>query len=330
MRVAFTLEQCWHRVPGGTAVAALELARALREAPRTRAGRRRGASPRPSARAVAAPDRRFAPAAPPRVALYESWHYLRRPRVEQATGPVDVIHATGIAMPPPYEPDRADGARPRLPRLPGALHPPGPPLLPPRARPRAAAMRRSCSARRSQPSSGAARPASRRIGSATSRSGSAPSARRPEDVARVRHTYGLPGRFVLWTGHASSRGRTSPGLVRAFALSRDRRRPRPRRAAWLERGPRRHCSAGSPRSPRPGPPARLGSARRSRGALRGGDGDVLPEPARRLRLPRRRGDGAGYARRHLDRAPRRRSSLPASASWSTRPTSMRSQRQSRA
>ena len=30
MRVAVTLEQCWHRVPGGTAVAALEVARRLR------------------------------------------------------------------------------------------------------------------------------------------------------------------------------------------------------------------------------------------------------------------------------------------------------------
>ena len=32
MRVAYTLEQCWHRVPGGTAVAALEVARAMPEA----------------------------------------------------------------------------------------------------------------------------------------------------------------------------------------------------------------------------------------------------------------------------------------------------------
>ena len=32
MRVAYTLEQCWHRVPGGTAVAALEVARAMSEA----------------------------------------------------------------------------------------------------------------------------------------------------------------------------------------------------------------------------------------------------------------------------------------------------------
>ena len=33
VRVAYTLEQCWHRVPGGTAVAALEVARALQERP---------------------------------------------------------------------------------------------------------------------------------------------------------------------------------------------------------------------------------------------------------------------------------------------------------
>ncbi|MGH2997181.1 MAG: glycosyltransferase family 4 protein, partial [Gaiellaceae bacterium] len=36
----------------------------------------------------------------PRAVLYETWHLLGRPRVERATGPVDVIHATGLAMPP--------------------------------------------------------------------------------------------------------------------------------------------------------------------------------------------------------------------------------------
>jgi len=29
VRVAYTLEQCWHRVPGGTAVSAIEVARAM-------------------------------------------------------------------------------------------------------------------------------------------------------------------------------------------------------------------------------------------------------------------------------------------------------------
>ena len=36
----------------------------------------------------------------PRPLLYESWHRLRRPRVESATGPVSIIHATTMAMPP--------------------------------------------------------------------------------------------------------------------------------------------------------------------------------------------------------------------------------------
>ncbi|MGH2729740.1 MAG: hypothetical protein ACRDJI_03945, partial [Actinomycetota bacterium] len=33
LRVAMTLEQCWHRVPGGTAVAAIGMARALKAVP---------------------------------------------------------------------------------------------------------------------------------------------------------------------------------------------------------------------------------------------------------------------------------------------------------
>ena len=36
----------------------------------------------------------------PRTALYEAWHGLRRPRVELATGRVDVVHATTIVVPP--------------------------------------------------------------------------------------------------------------------------------------------------------------------------------------------------------------------------------------
>jgi glycosyltransferase involved in cell wall biosynthesis len=103
VRVAYTLEQCWHRVPGGTAVAALALARAL--------------VPRPDVELVGVAARHRAPPPPewrppiavhalplPRLALYESWHRLRRPSVERATGPVDVVHATGIAMPPASRP----------------------------------------------------------------------------------------------------------------------------------------------------------------------------------------------------------------------------------
>jgi glycosyltransferase involved in cell wall biosynthesis len=131
VRVAFTLEQCWHRVPGGTARAALEVAAEL--------ARGEGAGADPAAAggadvepAVAGgpsgagrvargaevelvgvsawhrrpPEPDFRPPVPvravplPRRALYESWHRLRRPAVERATGSVDLIHATGVAVPP--------------------------------------------------------------------------------------------------------------------------------------------------------------------------------------------------------------------------------------
>jgi glycosyltransferase involved in cell wall biosynthesis len=98
-RVALTLEQCWHRVPGGTAVAAIGMAKALAEdAELDIVG--------VAARHREPPAPEWAPPVPvehlglPRVALYESWHRLRLPPVQRATGPVDVIHATTIAVPP--------------------------------------------------------------------------------------------------------------------------------------------------------------------------------------------------------------------------------------
>lgn len=98
MRVAVVLEQCWHRVPGGTARAALEQVRAV------------GATRRVDQIGVSAwhrkpPDEAWRPSIPvrplrlPRKALYESWNRLRRPGVEAATGRVDVVHATGYAVP---------------------------------------------------------------------------------------------------------------------------------------------------------------------------------------------------------------------------------------
>lgn len=103
IRVAYTLEQCWHRVPGGTAVAGIEAARALAARDDVRlvgVAARHGAPPPPPW--VPPIEVRHLPL--PRTLLYESWHRLRRPRVEAATGPVDVVHATTIAMPPRSRP----------------------------------------------------------------------------------------------------------------------------------------------------------------------------------------------------------------------------------
>jgi glycosyltransferase involved in cell wall biosynthesis len=98
LRVALTLEQCWHRVPGGTATSILALAGALAARDDVEvvgvAARHDGPPPAPWEPSVPV---RHLPL--PRLALYETWHALRRPLVERATGPVDVVHATAVAVP---------------------------------------------------------------------------------------------------------------------------------------------------------------------------------------------------------------------------------------
>ena len=100
LRVAAVVEQCWHRVPGGTAVAAARTLDALADrgdldlvgiAARHRRPPTDGLGP--------AIPIRHAPL--PRRALYDSWHRLRAPSVQRLVGRVDVVHATGGVVPPP-------------------------------------------------------------------------------------------------------------------------------------------------------------------------------------------------------------------------------------
>ncbi|HEX2296679.1 MAG TPA: glycosyltransferase family 1 protein [Actinomycetota bacterium] len=99
LRVALTIEQCWHDVPGGTAVAALGMARGVLSTGEADvagvSARHRRPPPEPWVPPFAV---RSMPL--PRPALYESWHRLRAPKVERATGRVDLIHATSFPMPP--------------------------------------------------------------------------------------------------------------------------------------------------------------------------------------------------------------------------------------
>jgi glycosyltransferase involved in cell wall biosynthesis len=93
MRVAVTLEQCWHRVPGGTARATLDTVAAIAatghvEQVGVAAWHRH---PAPEAWRPSVPVRRLPL---PRLALYDAWQRLRHPRVERATGAVDLVHAT--------------------------------------------------------------------------------------------------------------------------------------------------------------------------------------------------------------------------------------------
>ncbi len=98
VRVALTVEQCWHRVPGGTATSIVQLGRALlaRDDVEVVGVAARHAEPAPDAHAPPVPVRHLPL---PRLALYETWHAVRRPVVERATGPVDLVHATAVAVP---------------------------------------------------------------------------------------------------------------------------------------------------------------------------------------------------------------------------------------
>jgi glycosyltransferase involved in cell wall biosynthesis len=103
LRVAVTLEQLWHEVPGGTASSALETVKALQKRDDVEVlgvvARHDTLPPAPWT-----PTVRMYQLPLPRIALYESWHALRFPPVQRATGPVDVIHATTFAIPPKNAP----------------------------------------------------------------------------------------------------------------------------------------------------------------------------------------------------------------------------------
>ena len=93
LRVAATLEQCWHPVPGGTAVAALELVREVDARADVEVVGVAGRHRRPPLPAFAPPVTvRVLPIARP--LLYEMWNRAGWPKVEGATGEVDVVHST--------------------------------------------------------------------------------------------------------------------------------------------------------------------------------------------------------------------------------------------
>jgi glycosyltransferase involved in cell wall biosynthesis len=103
LRVAVTVEQTWHVVPGGIARSTVELLRALAHLDGLELLGVAAHHDRP-------PDPSFVPPIPvrhlplPRRALYETWQLARFPRVERATGPVDVVHDMGYVVPPSRAP----------------------------------------------------------------------------------------------------------------------------------------------------------------------------------------------------------------------------------
>jgi hypothetical protein len=96
VRVAYTLEQCWHRVPGGTAVSAIEVARAM---PMVRADvDLLGVAGRHGEDSAVTFDISIDVAGLPISGplLYETSLRLRQPRVERVLSDIDVLHNTSI------------------------------------------------------------------------------------------------------------------------------------------------------------------------------------------------------------------------------------------
>ena len=93
MRVAYTLEQCWHRVPGGTARSMLRLAQAIEATGAAElvgvVGRHRK-PPEPDCAPTISVQR--LPLGRP--LLYDAWDRLNWPKIESATGPIDLCHST--------------------------------------------------------------------------------------------------------------------------------------------------------------------------------------------------------------------------------------------
>jgi glycosyltransferase involved in cell wall biosynthesis len=100
-RVAITLTQCWHRVPGGTSTSVLRLIRALEAGGRVdlvgvgpRGHVARPSSLRAGALPAGLPNATVARLALPLPLLYDAWSRVGRPSIEAVTGPVDLVHVT--------------------------------------------------------------------------------------------------------------------------------------------------------------------------------------------------------------------------------------------
>lgn len=98
MRVAYILEQCWHRVPGGTGTTAVEVGRELVKIDDLDMVGVAGRHKHP-------PTEGFTPPMPVatlpfgRPWLYESWLRLKWPKVESVVDGADLVHATSIIPP---------------------------------------------------------------------------------------------------------------------------------------------------------------------------------------------------------------------------------------
>ncbi|GIG29908.1 hypothetical protein Cma02nite_25080 [Cellulomonas marina] len=210
-----TVEQCWQRVPGGSATYLVELAAALSARDDVRVTGLRAAH-RPGSRPDPEPPVPVRSAALPRVALYEAWNRTRLPRAEWAVPGADVVHATTWAVPGTRRPLVVTVHDLAFLRDPALFTPRGVRFFTDalaRVRDEAAvvlvpsqATADDCAAHGIEPARVVVVPHGAPGWTVTS-----------ADVARVRARYGLPERYVLWCGTHEPR-KNLPGLLRAWEL----------------------------------------------------------------------------------------------------------------
>ena len=99
IKVAYLIEQCWHRVPGGTAVVAVNLAEEI--------CRLEGidligisANHNKNPKKPIPESMKIVKSKLPRQILYEMWNMLNIPKAENLVKSVDLVHASGGAIPP--------------------------------------------------------------------------------------------------------------------------------------------------------------------------------------------------------------------------------------
>ena len=99
IKVAYLIEQCWHRVPGGTAVAAVNLAEEMCRLEGIDlvgiAANHKKNPQKPIPESMKIVHSSF-----PRQILYEMWNKLNIPKAESIVKSIDLVHASGGAIPP--------------------------------------------------------------------------------------------------------------------------------------------------------------------------------------------------------------------------------------
>ena len=98
IKVAYLIEQCWHRVPGGTAVVAVNLAEEM--------CRLEGidlvgiaANHKKNPKKPIPENMEIINSKLPRQILYEMWNRFNAPKVENIVKSIDLVHASGGAIP---------------------------------------------------------------------------------------------------------------------------------------------------------------------------------------------------------------------------------------